>query len=375
MKRNTRNQYLLRLVIGTALFLMTACGGGTNSDEVPKNFTPTAVGYVANLLDNTVTSFLLDEATGALGNAANSSTGSKPAFPAATPDGHFLFVSNSGDGTISRFLLDGNGGMRSAGPAVVLANPLARPYDLAVAPSGKFLYVGTMPNAVEVFSIDGQTGGLLAIQGSPFAVSSEASQIVIAHSGRFMYALGDHSDAIYMFSVDGSTGVLSTLGTLHTGLDPAGLAISPSDRHLVIGTNFTEKMFVYGIDSAGILQQTPISEAPSGLSAMHPAFSPDGRLVFTEDPYTNKILAYTFDTTTGVITPVPGSPFLDNQSPTSVAVSSGGNILVVSRLNPGHVASFRIDTKTGALSPISGTLSTSGVATGYNPNHVLLVRK
>jgi 6-phosphogluconolactonase len=367
-------RHFAQLLLASSM-LLAGCGGGTSSSEVPKNFNTSAVGYVANLLDNTVTSFLLDETTGALANGATASTGAKPAFPVVSPDGHFLFVSNSEDGTISRFALDGNGGMLAGAPAVALVNPLARPYDLAVAPSGNFLYVGTIPNAVEVFSINKQTGALIAIEGSPFYVPSEASQIVLTHSGRFLYALGDHSDSIYMFSVDAATGVLATLGTLHTGLDPAGLATDPSDNYLVIGTAFTEKVFVYRIDASGILQQTAVSQASSGLAAMHPTFSADGRFLFTEDPYTNGILAYTFDAATGLITPVPGSPFLDNQSPTSVAVSPSGNILVVSRLNPGHVASFRIDPKTGVLTPISGTLSTSGIVTGYNPNHVLLVRK
>ncbi len=68
-----------------------------------------------------------------------------------------------------------------------------------------------------------------------------------------------------------------------------------------------------------------------------------------------------------------GSPFLDNQSPTSVAISPNGNILVVSRLNPGHIASYRIDLQSGGLTPISGTLSNSGIPTGYNPVDVTLV--
>jgi DNA-binding NarL/FixJ family response regulator len=61
------------------------------------------------------------------------------------------------------------------------------------------------------------------------------------------------------------------------------------------------------------------------------------------------------------------------QTPSSVAVSPSGSVLVVSRVNPGHVASYRIGQQTGDLTPISGNLSTSGLATGDSPNHVVLV--
>ena len=368
----------MEILLPIAAFVLLGCGGGMESR--PRNFNATAVGYVANLADNTVTSFLLDESSGALVNAATAATDSMPAFPIVTPDRRFLFVSNTESGTISRFSLDGNGGMQTLRSSVPLRNPSAHPGDMATDPSGKFLFVGTTSNAVEVFSIDIQTGDLKPIAGSPFSVASSATQVVLTPSGRFLYALGSagepDSDSIYMFSVDSQTGNLTYLGAIRTGLDPAGIAVHPSGKYVIVATLQSEKMLVYSVQDSGILNQPAVWEAKGGYEIGYPAVSADGRFVFAAAMFVNNgILAYAFDSETGKISPVAGSPFLDNQTPSSVAVSPSGKILVVSRINPGHVAAFGIDPQTGALTAISGTLQQSGIATGDTPNHVLLVRK
>lgn len=361
---------------------LAACGGSngtTREDPPPPAFKATAIGFVANAKSNSISSFLLDETTGALAIAATAPTGRMPGFPAATPDGRFLYVNNAQDGSVSRFRLDGAGGIQSAGTAVNLVDANAQPAQIAIAPSGKFLYVGTAPHAVEAFAVDGATGNLIPLPNSPFTVGSQAISVAIAHSGELLFASGNDADAIYIFTIDTSSGTLNPVATVRTGLATCALAIDPADKYLLVNA-CSGRLLVFAIE-AGILRETNSSRIASAYLGTSLAIAPNGRLVFMADPFwrgdnsdlvDNGILAYTLDTASGAIASVSGSPFTDNQSPGSVAVSPSGEILVVARINPGHMASYRID-QAGALSPISGRLSDSGIATGNSPNHVLLI--
>jgi len=287
-----------------------------------------------------------------------------------------LFVSNTQDNTISRFLLDGKGGIQSAGAATHLANPDAQPCDIEVSPDGRFLFVGTVPNAVEVFSIDKNSGNLQPVQNSPFTVATKTYALAVTHSGQNLYAVGDDSDVIYGFTIDGTTGKLTQLTTdpVHTRFALTGVAIDASDKFLFASTAIGEKLLIYNILPSGALQEAVSSGLRSGYLTGDPIVAPNGRFVYISDPFfDNGILAYTLDAISGMVAAVPGSPFFDGQAPYSVAVSPHSSVLVVSRGNPGHVASYRINPQTGALSAISGNLSDSGLAVGKDPNHVLLV--
>lgn len=364
-----------RALLTAALLAAFSCGG--RPAQGPPATNPSVIGYVVNSRGNTVSSFLLDEQTGALTQGTTASTGALPVYPAVTPDRRLLFVSNGRDGTISRFLLDGNGGIQTAGPAVPVLSPDGQPFQLAVAPSGRFLFAGTTANAVEVFGIDTQTGDLHPIPNSPFPVASKATQLALTHSGQYLYAIGDNADAIYVFTVDLTTGGLTPLAAspVHTSLDPNSLALDSSDTYLFVTTYHAEKLLIYRIQASGDLRETTTSGIATGYGPLQTALAPNGKFAFLPALFDNNILGFSFDPTTAAIAPAPGSPFHDGQTPSSVAVSPKGSIAVVSRINPGHVASYRIDQQTGALSPISGSLSTSGLVTGDNPNNVLLVPK
>jgi 6-phosphogluconolactonase len=359
---------------------MAGCGGGgqpgqTLPGPAPTGSEPTVIGFVANANDNTVTSFLLNEETGALSAGATAATGESPSVPAVTPDRRFLFVSNLYGKTISRFVLDGNGGMQSAGAAVHLATPEAQPTDLAVSPSGKFLFVGTTRNAVEVFSIDSTSGNLQPIPNSPFTVTAEGIALSVTHSGQLLYA-GNNLDAIYLFAIDSTTGTLTQLptGPVHTGFAMSGMAVDPSDKYLFVSTAHAEKLLVYDILPSGALQQSASSGLASGYLTGGPAVTPNGRFVYMPDPFSsNGILAYSIDAASGLVTPVAGSPFMDRLGPFSVTISPNSRILVTARIDPGHIASYRIDPETGVLSPITGSAFDSGLPTGNSPNNVLLV--
>lgn len=381
--RSTR-RYMLVLVLAVLVDVLSGCGGSADGpNPPPAAFNPTAIGYVAVTKGDSVTSFLLDEKTGAMVHAATVSTGKFTIGPVVTPDRRFLFVSNGEDGTISRLGLDANGSMQSLGMPIAIGTGEV-PWILAIAPSGRFLYAGTTGAAIAAFNIDAQTGDLTPLPGSPFRVASAAYGITLSHDGNFLYALAESSDAIYVFAVDPATGSLSIVDTAHVGIAPCAVVVHPTNSYLLVNS-CTGRLLVFKITASGAIEPTPITDVLSAVSPATIAVAPSGHFVYVDDPYgrgiggggliDNGILGFSFDGVSGAVTAMPGSPFLDAQSPSSVAVSPQGNILVSTRMNPGHVASYRIDQQTGALTPISGNLSESGIATGDSPNRVLLVAR
>jgi 6-phosphogluconolactonase len=97
-----------------------------------------------------------------------------PCWVAITPDGKELFAINTGDSTISRYAIAGDGALSLLG-STPMNNPTGlRPFDAQVDPSGHFLYVvdaGAV--AVSAFAING--GNLTELTSSPVAVPGGAA--------------------------------------------------------------------------------------------------------------------------------------------------------------------------------------------------------
>lgn len=372
-----RSEHRVPIVLVSVLFLCAfGCSStnsvGTNASQSGLS-QPLIVGYVANSQGNSITSFSIDQGSGHLEALNTASTGSFPASVALSIDQRVLFVSNALDGTISTFTLDGKGGMIPTGPALHLTDSSGQPHRLLLAPSGRFLFVGSTANAIEVFSVDLVTGGLQAVPGSPFRVNSIATALALTHSGQFLYAFGDHADVIYCFSVDSNTGILTQLpaSPIHTGVDPLAEQVDIYDKYLLVTTSDAQVLLVFNIHSDGSLGETATSRVPLGnTGAVSLNFSPDNKLLFIVVLFANNIRVFAFDSTTGLTTPVPGSPFHDGQVPSAIALTPNGKILVVTRLNPGSMTTYQIDTS-GGLSPISG----SNITTGSTPNDVVLAIK
>ena len=207
------------------------------------------------------------------------------------------------------------------------------------------------------------------------------AELALTHSGKFLYASGGNTNAIYQFAV-GSSGDLTPLPSspLHTDLIPNRLRLHPSDKYLFAAAYQAQyyevnTLLIYSIQDSGDLQETTTSRVATGRYVPDFTVAPNGRFMYLVALFDNNILGFSFDPATAALTPIPGSPFLDGQTPSAVAVSPQGSILVVGRINPGHVATFGIDPQTGALSPISGNLFDSGIVTGNNPNSLLLLPK
>jgi len=97
-----------------------------------------------------------------------------------------------------------------------------------------------------------------------------------------------------------------------------------------------------------------------------------GNFLYASDPVTNDIAAFSINTSTGVLTPVPGSPFVygsegaSNPVGISLAVTPNGQFLYAGDANTGDVWGFSI-AENGALTSLDGSpFVTPGSPDGIN---------
>jgi 6-phosphogluconolactonase (cycloisomerase 2 family) len=104
------------------------------------------------------------------------------------------------------------------------------------------------PN-VAGYAIDGLSGQLASLQGSPFAVSP-LLQLAWTSSGRL--AIGLHTDSLSASTVDPATGALQWLGTSvpTPGSASEAITLSPDGRFAYVADSAASAIGVFALDPA-----------------------------------------------------------------------------------------------------------------------------
>lgn len=154
-----------------------AIQGGASSCNPGMNFvtvTPNAKFLYASASNgaaptNKVCIFTISSSSGALTEVTGGTGGSPvavgaaPAGLAADGLGHFLYVTNSGDNTVSAFTIGSDGRLGSVAGSPFSVPPGSTPVDVNSDPSGQFLYVVNNGNGnVSLFTINSSSGVLTA---------------------------------------------------------------------------------------------------------------------------------------------------------------------------------------------------------------------
>jgi len=168
--------------------------------------------------------------------AALASSGPGPSALAVTPDGKFLYVANQYDGTVTSFSVDTTSGALSGGQALPVGTA---PSGMAITPDGGFLYVSNSGSSnVSGFAICNQVitscsvptspdGTLTPVTGSPFSAGLGPSAIAIAPSGKFLFVVDRQSNQISEYKLATGTGELTanTQATISSGSTPTGVTL------------------------------------------------------------------------------------------------------------------------------------------------------
>jgi 6-phosphogluconolactonase len=116
----------------------------------------------------------------------------------------------------------------------------------------------------------------------------------------------------------------------------------------------------------------PITGSPfsAGQTPKFVTLHPSGAFAYVLNQSSDTISAFAVDSTTGALSPVPGSPFtiLDGVGPVAASVDPLGKTLYVVNQSSNSMSIFAIDATSGALS------SMGSIQTGSNPISIVLTQ-
>jgi 6-phosphogluconolactonase (cycloisomerase 2 family) len=284
----------------------------------------------------------------------------------------YAYVAN--EGTLSTYSINPSTGGLTASAGSPLSFPTGWPFagisQIATDPSGQFLYLLDY-SGVYAYAINRNTGALTAVAGSPFDAGSTPTSLAFAASGSYLYVTGDIGPiapvktVISAYSVSNS-GALVPLAkyTVSSALNTAVVA----GNYLYVAGYYTNSITVFSIGSSGKLSQNvPGSPFPTDTGPYSIVADPSASVLYTAnngvptgtEATPGSISAFTINSSTGALTPVPGNP-QPIAAQGSLSLNPIGEFLLVpERIG---VAVYGIDTATGALSAAAGSPFVAGTA-------------
>jgi 6-phosphogluconolactonase len=190
-----------------------------------------------------------------------------------SPDNRFVFATNLGSDQVLGFTFDAATGKLTAKDAPVVKLPEKNgPRHFVFTPDGKTVYLlNELSAALIAYRYDAENGAWIEMQqvsalpqGVEFKpdVKPWAADLHLTPDGRWLYASERTTSTLKAFSVDAG-GQLTALGSTPTQRQPRGFAIDPSGRVLAAVGELSNAMTVYRIDGAsGAL--TPVQELAVG---------------------------------------------------------------------------------------------------------------
>jgi 6-phosphogluconolactonase (cycloisomerase 2 family) len=263
-------------------------------------------------------------------------------------------------GTVTRI----SGSPSAAGPDPGVA---------ALAPGGRFAYVvNNGSHTISAFDVDAMTGALGPVVGSPFPLDYSPSgyrEITVAPSGKFAYVASDAG--ISAFSIDGTTGALSAVpgspfATVRSdGFGTTSIAVAPSERFAYVVNHAANTVSTFAIEATGALERagSPLDAGQNsndlqsfGLARI----DPKGKFLYVTGR--TWVYVYAIDEATGALAP-----------PAHVSLGIGDNALRGFAIDPtgrfayaiddGRIYSYAIDATTGTLKAVAGRRFVLGTGT------------
>jgi 6-phosphogluconolactonase len=246
---------------------------------------------------------------------------------------------------------------------------------------GRFVYASSH-SGIYCFSVDPTTGALTPLPASPCDVGV-LTGVAVDPNGKFAYATVSDSNQIRGYTINNLTGSLSAIpgsqldaggGSSPIGpSNPVDITVDPTG-HFVYMANYAGSISAYSINSAtgGLtaVSGSPFPTAPAAIAGQVPGalsvtVDPTARFLYAAINQGNDISAYAIDSSTGALTPIPGSPFPAGTVPMTVRVDPSGRFAYVTNANSNDISAYAIDSATGALTALAGSpFSTGGSSPG-----------
>jgi len=306
------------------------------------------------------------------------------------PKPKFLYVTESAAGKVVGFVVNATtGSFRPTGQGPVSAH--SGPVKATVNKTGTYLYVANQnSHDLSVYSINRNNGYLTRVAGSPFKVAGSASNVAVHPSGKFVFVTTTTSaggnDTVSAFKVQSNGALVSVPGSpFATQGDPVAVAVDPSGKYLYTADFASDYIDAFTINSTdGGL--TPIAgepyrpavpkNCPCGDAAPGDIIiDSTGSHLYTADAFAGSIAGYKITKSTGSLSPISGSPFVDRMptggsmdpafNPYSLAIEPQGKFLYGYDSGDEDISIFSVSSTSGALKLVRKSGNTyGGVSSG-----------
>jgi len=280
--------------------------------------------YVVNSGADSISQFNIASDGTLTASGSATPTGSAPFQAVIDPTGQYLLVTNTLSDNVSVFSIDsGTGALTPAPRSPVYANP--GPSAIAITPSGSFVFVTNPIGYVTAFSFSG--GVLIEVPKSPFAADRGDAALVVDATGKYLYTANTTANNVSGFSIDGSSGALSPLQnspyTSAAGSQPSAIAIDPTNSIVYVttpGSSFS--IWAFSINqTTGVL--APVPSSPFNLlsgGGLFVVMEPSGSFFYVANQGSQNVAGYSYNSGTGTPSAITNSPFKTVATPGSMVI-------------------------------------------------------
>jgi 6-phosphogluconolactonase (cycloisomerase 2 family) len=292
----------------------------------------------------------------------------------------YVTTNHNSPGVVDQYAIDfQTGALSEIGTPVKAGN---NPVHLVPAPNGQFVYVINQGDStVQMFAV--QSDGTLVSKGT-YATANSPTAIAIDPQGAFLYVACNHqtgtsgNGAITIFPVNADN-TLGSSSTQPIGSNPVGIVVSYFNHFVYVVDQETQpNAQILGFSQStttGALTPVPgttIAPAAKGYPAgvIPSAITEEltARFVYVTDEAANQLIGYTVQPN-GSLVPMINGPFQTGLFPVSITVDPTGKLLYVVNYNANTIQGYAIDTFTGTP---SGAVGAFGTTVGAGPTCVAI---
>jgi 6-phosphogluconolactonase len=222
-----------------------------------------------------------------------------------------------------------------------------------------------------------------------------------AASSPTAFAYVTSTNGVSAFTIDASTGALTSVGTVAAGNAPSSVTVDPTGKFAYVANSSSGDVSAYNINtSTGALTQIDCGggagcNAPffsknfmAGNSPSSVTIDPTGKFAYVANfATTGNVSAYTINPGTGALTQIDcgggagcnAKNFVAGTYPKSVTVAPTGDFAYVANQNSNDVSAYTINIITGALTQINcgggagcSTAIPANFAAGTNPQSIIV---
>ena len=102
-----------------------------------------------------------------------------------------------------------------------------------------------------MYTINATTGALTSI--GTIATGKDPVSVAVDPAGKFAYVANYGSNDVSMYTINATTGALTSIGTIAAGSYPSSIAVDPSGKFAYVTNSGSNDVSMYSIGATGSL--------------------------------------------------------------------------------------------------------------------------